>query len=481
MPNPKSNSFDNSTHWLAGLAKISLLVAFSLNLSGCSAKNKATNVSQSDDQLHTHSLSSALNQELKQENNQSNNKLSQSYTAKNFYRQDNKVTLVLSFSGGGTRAAALSYGVLQALRDTDMEIDGERINLLEEVDMISAVSGGSFTAAYYGLYGDKIFEDYEEAFLYHEVSEDLISILLSPSYWFSYATRTDKATDYYDANIFGDSTFADIRRDGAPYIVINATDISTGSRFSFTQEYFDLICSDLNSYSVSSSVTASSAVPFVFTPVVLENKNNCDKTEHLQPSFEATSYRNRNLIKSLESYSNKDQVNYLHLVDGGITDNLGLLSVYEMSEYLRYNDKEKLKNLHKNQSVRPIVIISVDASTQPESGIGDSIDMPTVKQTVDVITDIQLHRYNDTTKDLIVDELTSWAEFSSYEGHQVVPHFIEVSLNKVDDDETRYSLNQIPTDFTIDGHKVDLLIEEGNKQLISDAEFQTFLSFGNNE
>ncbi|WP_286298684.1 hypothetical protein [Vibrio apostichopi] len=203
--------------------------------------------------------------------------------------------------------------------------------------------------------------------------------------------------------------------------------------------------------------------------------------QYLHPSFEATSYRNRNLIKSLESYSNKDQVNYLHLVDGGITDNLGLLSVYEMSEYLRYNDKEKLQNLHKNQSVRPIAIISVDASTQPESGIGDSIDMPTVKQTVDVITDIQLHRYNDTTKDLIVDELTSWAEFSSYEGHQVVPHFIEVSLNKVDDDDTRYSLNQIPTDFTIDKHKVDLLIEEGNKQLISDAEFQTFLSFGNNK
>lgn len=477
MPKTERNNFDKPNHWLTGLAKISLLVAFSLNLSGCSAKNKATNINQSDDQTYTQTSKQGLNPTPAQ----GNKKPSSSYTAKNFYRQDNKVTLILSFSGGGTRAAALSYGVLQALRDTDMEIDGERINLLEEVDMISAVSGGSFTAAYYGLYGEKIFEDYEEAFLYHEVSEDLISILLSPSYWFSYATRTDKATDYYDANIFGDSTFADIRRDGAPYIVINATDISTGSRFSFTQEYFDLICSDLNSYSVSSSVTASSAVPFVFTPVVLENKNDCDKSAHLQPSFKATSYRNRNLIKSLESYSNKDDVSYLHLVDGGITDNLGLLSVYEMSEYLRYNESEELKNLYDNQHARPIVIISVDASTNPESGIGESIEAPSMKQTVDVITDIQLHRYNDTTKDLIVDELTSWAEFSSYEGHQVVPYFIEVSLNKVDDDDTRYSLNQIPTDFTIDGHKVDLLIEEGNKQLISDAEFQTFLSFGNNE
>ncbi|MEZ9395452.1 patatin-like phospholipase family protein [Vibrio splendidus] len=455
MSKTKSNVLDKPEYWLKGLTQISLLVAFSLNLSGCSAKNKTTNTSQLDEPPN------------------------QSYTAENFHKQDDKVTLILSFSGGGTRAAALSYGVLQALRDTNMEIDGESINLLEEVDMISSVSGGSFTAAYYGLYGDKIFEDYEEAFLYHEVSKDLLSIVLSPTYWFSYATRTDKATDYYEANIFGDSTFADIRRDGAPYIVINATDISTGSRFSFTQEYFDLICSDLNSYSVSSSVTASSAVPFVFTPVVLENKKDCDKTEHLQPSFDTTSYRNRNLIKSLKSYSNKDDVNYLHLVDGGITDNLGLLSVYEIFEYLRYNDKEQLKSLHGNQNARPIVIISVDAATMPESGIGRSFEAPSMKQTVDVITDIQLHRYNDTTKDLIVDELESWSEFASYQDHEVTPYFIEVSLNKTNNSAKRYLLNQIPTDFMIDKENVDILIEEGNKQLISDTEFQTFLSFGN--
>lgn len=434
MPKNKVNTFNTPSPDFKGFAKVSLLVAFSLALSGCSAKNKATNTGQSAAQQN------------------------QAYTAKSFNKPNSKVTLILSFSGGGTRAAALSYGVLQALRDTNIEIDGETVNLLDEVDMISSVSGGSFTAAYYGIYGDQIFEDYEETFLYHEVSKDLFSILLSPSYWFSYATRTDKATDYYKANIFGESTFADMHRENAPYIVINATDISTGSRFSFTQEYFDLICSDLNSYSVSSSVAASSAVPFVFTPVVLENKNDCDKTEHIQPSFDATSYRNRNLIKSLESYSNKDDVSYLHLVDGGITDNLGLLSVYEMSEYLRYNDNEELKNLYDTQHARPIVIISVD-----------------------VITDIQLHRYNDTTKDLIVDELQSWSELASHQGRKVSPYFIEISLNKSDNSAKRYLLNQIPTDFMIDKENVDLLIEEGNKQLVADPEFQNFLSFEYNK
>jgi len=74
--------------------------------------------------------------------------------------------LLLAFSGGGTRAAALSYGVMQELRDTlTPTSNGSTIRLLDEVDIISSVSGGSFTAAYYGLYRERLFEDYEQDFL----------------------------------------------------------------------------------------------------------------------------------------------------------------------------------------------------------------------------------------------------------------------------------------------------------------------------
>jgi NTE family protein len=77
--------------------------------------------------------------------------------------------LLVSFSGGGTRASALAYGVLQELRDTQVGVGGERERLLDEIDVISSVSGGSFTSAYYGLYGDRIFEDFEERFLRRNV------------------------------------------------------------------------------------------------------------------------------------------------------------------------------------------------------------------------------------------------------------------------------------------------------------------------
>ena len=44
--------------------------------------------------------------------------------------------IFLAFSGGGTRAAALSYGVLQELRDTQVDTRGHRVRLLDEVDSI---------------------------------------------------------------------------------------------------------------------------------------------------------------------------------------------------------------------------------------------------------------------------------------------------------------------------------------------------------
>ena len=66
--------------------------------------------------------------------------------------------VILAFSGGGTRAAALSYGVLEALRDTKIQWHNRKASLLDEVDVISSISGGSFPAAYYALYGSRTFD-----------------------------------------------------------------------------------------------------------------------------------------------------------------------------------------------------------------------------------------------------------------------------------------------------------------------------------
>ncbi len=169
--------------------------------------------------------------------------------------------ILLAFSGGGTRAAALSYGVMQELRDTSIAGNSDRIRLLDEIDSISSVSGGSFTAAYYGVFGEHLFTTYERDFLRQSVQSILIKRLLRPAHWlkslFSAFDRTEMAIDVYDRMVFKGATFADIPLAERPFIEINATDLAGGMRFSFTQERFDLLCSDLNKFPIARAVTAS--------------------------------------------------------------------------------------------------------------------------------------------------------------------------------------------------------------------------------
>ena len=66
-----------------------------------------------------------------------------------------ELLVFLAFSGGGTRAAAFAYGLLRELARTEV-VTGTGVRLLaREIDAISSVSGGSFTAAYFGLFGER--------------------------------------------------------------------------------------------------------------------------------------------------------------------------------------------------------------------------------------------------------------------------------------------------------------------------------------
>ena len=107
--------------------------------------------------------------------------------------RSNDLLLILAFSGGGTRAAAFAYGVLEELAATPVILGGRPRRLLDEVDLISVVSGGSFTAACYGLYGDRVFHDFETEFLKRPVEQRLIVQLLRPRNWVRLASLPSTA------------------------------------------------------------------------------------------------------------------------------------------------------------------------------------------------------------------------------------------------------------------------------------------------
>jgi len=199
-----------------------------------------------------------------------------SFEARQGNIKDKDNLVILAFSGGGTRAAAFSYGVLEFLRKTEVVgPKGNKVRLLDSVNIITGVSGGSFTALAYCLYGDKLFADYEQRFLKRDVQGEIIARTFSPKYWGNlWSTgwgRSELAAQLYDEILFNGATFGDLNRGHGPLILASATDISTGSRFVFTQRVFDIICSDLDAVPLSRAAAASSAVPVVLSPVTINN------------------------------------------------------------------------------------------------------------------------------------------------------------------------------------------------------------------
>ena len=399
-------------------------------------------------------------------------------------RPTGDVLLVLAFSGGGTRAAALSYGVLRELRDTSVSVRGERKSLLDEVDLITSVSGGSFASAYYGLFGDRIFDDFEEHFLRRNVQGSLILGMLRPKNWFRLAStffdRTEIAIELYDRKVFDGATFADLLAADGPYLQINAADLGVGYRFTFVQPQFDPICSDLSQLKVARAVAASSAVPGLFNAVTLRNYAGSCGFERPTWLDEALSDRNaRRKFRSAsiaESYLDADDRKYIHLVDGGIADNLGLRGPLE-GILLSGGIRERLERLGLAHP-RFIVVVVVNAQGQSSRGLDLIPGAPSLGSMIGSVSGVQIQSYNFETLELMRASMENWARElpPDAEGRTIQTHLIEVAFETLADEEEREFFNNVATSFVLDDETVDRLIEVGGRLLRENPGFVSLLS-----
>src|SRR6185503_14765084 len=85
-----------------------------------------------------------------------------------------------------------------------------------------------------------------------------------------YFSRVDLAVEKWDEHLFHGATFGQLigRR---PFLMINATDISTGTVFPFTQTNVDPLCIDLSKFQIARAVGASGAFPPLLNPLTIEN------------------------------------------------------------------------------------------------------------------------------------------------------------------------------------------------------------------
>lgn len=399
------------------------------------------------------------------------------------------VTVILFFSGGGKRAAALSYGVLRELAATPAAGGSQR--LLDSVEMISAVSGGSFTAACYALHHDGIFEDYEKGFLKDDTDAALIGRVFWPTNWPSlsspYYGRSDLAADYYDRHLFDGATFGDLVRAGnRPFVLINATDMANGEQFTFTQIRFDLIGSDLSAYPLARAVAASSATPLLLTPITLQN--HAGAAGQVQSVFlpdsgaeDALSARAREIRQVMRSYTDAKHSPYIHLMDGGLSDNLGMRSL--MDAALLRGGLVELAERIGMPVTNKVALVVVNAAAHRGAEWAQREDVPGVFRAIDQLGDNIGTQVNRHTLVLFRQILEEWKSemlhrhaMTGAPGSQLPDYYlVDVMFDQLTDPGEKAFFQNLPTRLTLPDDTIDKLTAVGGRLLRESPEFQRLL------
>ena len=414
--------------------------------------------------------------------------------------QTGDVMIGLSFSGGGTRAAAFAHGVMEQLADTPFIVRGEQSNLLQQVKFVSGVSGGSVTAAYFGLHGERALEDFRERFLIQNAEANLRTSV-NPQNLFRIleggVNDSSGFPKWLDENLFFGATFEQLNRPGRPRIFINASDIFNQGPFIFVPMTFNAFCSDLNAYPLASAVAASAAVPVVFAPIVIKTyAQNCNAP---MPAWATGSNSNpdapaiqRGFATSLSRYRS-GEIQYIKLLDGGITDNLGLQGFL----LARESATTPFGPMTEENAVRirELAMFVVNAGQGPRGDWVDTVEGPTGKELFAAVTDTFLASGERNSLDALRLSMSRWQEalinyrcrlprsrvrelrgsLSGWNCRDLKIRVTEVGLEALDP-ATQNAFEQVETRFTLPTDQVDLVISAGRQALARNALYQGLLN-----
>ncbi len=408
------------------------------------------------------------------------------------------MVVALSFSGGGMRAAAFSYGVLTGMDEIRVRSRTGTVSLLDRLDFLSGVSGGSVPAAYYGLRGRAALGDFKQRFLLTNAEENLQTNLTLGNIARGLQGGVNDTTGFpvwLDAHLFNHATMKDLLAKPRPRVWINASDIYNRTAFIFAPVTFSALCSDITSYPVSLAVAASAAVPIVFAPVVIQNyTGGCpialpEWVQRAQKDPEAAP-----LIKSyadaLERYRS-GEVKYVKLLDGGLVDNFGLAGF----TIARLASSTPFGPLAPQEAVklRRFLFLVVDSGRAPSGAWSQTVSGPSgldlIMATSDTATGagaIGSYSAFDGTMGDWQDDLVRWrcGLSEAARKHYGAPpgwncrdlkFFIgRISFDQLGADRAA-ALNAVETRFKLPPQQVELLIAAGRDALRNNPTFRDFL------
>ena len=409
--------------------------------------------------------------------------------------RDPSLVMAVTISGGGARAAAFGYGVLRALDDYRFDWNGKRLTLLDATDLISGVSGGSIVAAYYAAFGREGLPRFEGEFLRQNFQDDLISLLLRPgslhdlsSPWFGRSNLLERRLD----GLYHGMTFGQLEeRPRHPQLIVTATDLTRGNGFEFTWDQFALICSDLSGVPLSFAVAASSAVPIVLSPLTVKNyASACPADARSLLRHEAgadaganADYRQRLYRAQMNEYLDSTVRPYIHLVDGGLADNLGVQRLLDRA-LLNGGLRETFREVQiPPGSVRKVVLVVVNAARDPTKNLDLTDKVPGILPVADALLFGTGARATNETQEYLHDVARTWrrdvaARGTSAQADIFAPdaqiHVITVNLRDAPAQE-RSRLLQVATAFSLPDDEVTELIAAGRQVLQDSPDFQALV------
>ncbi|ESX63618.1 MULTISPECIES: patatin-like phospholipase family protein [unclassified Mesorhizobium] len=404
---------------------------------------------------------------------------------------DGSTVLGLAFSGGGTRAAAFSYGVLRALDDIVIDEQPRRRTLVDDIRMISGASGGAVTAAYFGYKGEDGYRDFRERFLIQNAEADLRTRLspfnLVRAYYGGVNDRSGFAK-WLNDNLFDDATFEAFAKPDRPIIWINASDIYNRTPFLFSYDTFAALCSDLDKMRLADAVAASAAVPVVFAPIVVSATSpDCGyrRPQWLSRALadHNASIRLKAYASALDSYQNADPLDYVKLLDGGLTDNLGVtgFTLERSAAGTPYGPLSPAAAVR----LRTLLFIVADAGADNDVSWAKSIHGPRLSELLDAVTSTTMAAAVRDEADALKLAVSQWrgelvryrcalptSTVAAYRGSTagwdcrdvelVVQYLSFADL----DQATQAKLNAVPTRLKLPVDQVDLTIAAGREALL---------------
>jgi NTE family protein len=362
------------------------------------------------------------------------------------------------------------------------------------------VSGGSFTALAYALYGDRLFAEYEGRFLKRDVQGALFWRTLNPFNWWKFiggsAGRSELAAEYYDEILFEGATFGDLLDKTGPVAIATGTDLSTGSRLAFFQNDFDLLCSDLNTVRLSRAAATSSAVPVVLSPVTFNNYGGTCGFQYPVWVRDVANPENRSRpagralqrYREMQDFQNSQERPYIHLVDGGVSDNLGVRGVLESLEELAASSA--FRGEVGFGGIRRIVLFVVDSHSSPRTDWDRHESPPGLVAQLLQSSGVPIERYSFETVETMKDraEIVVWrrellvararpAGKAEAEAEASVPkvtlQVIDVNFDQIPDAKERAHFMNLPTSFVLPPEDIDRLREVAGRLMRQSAEYES--------